>query len=85
MRCAGVNGTDGRGHKCKDDTYCCFCSEGYSKVLQEDQLNVEILAGTIREVFSERMFWRERLSKFGSTDALDLIISEIERAFADVD
>jgi len=60
-------------------------SEGYSKVLQEDQLNVEILAGTIREVFSERMFWRERLSKFGSKDALDLIISEIERAFADVD
>ena len=22
----GVNGTDGRGHPCKDGTYCCFCS-----------------------------------------------------------
>ena len=21
----GVNGTDGRGHPCEDDTYCCFC------------------------------------------------------------
>ena len=21
----GVNGTDGMGHPCKDDTYCCFC------------------------------------------------------------
>ena len=22
----GVNGTDGHGNVCKDDTYCCFCS-----------------------------------------------------------
>ncbi|HBP15358.1 MAG TPA: UDP-N-acetylglucosamine--N-acetylmuramyl-(pentapeptide) pyrophosphoryl-undecaprenol N-acetylglucosamine transferase, partial [Gammaproteobacteria bacterium] len=60
-------------------------SAGYSKVLQEDELNVEILTRTIREVFSNRSFWQERLSKFGSKDALALIISEIERAIADVD
>ena len=23
----GVNGTDGRGHPCKDGTYCCFCED----------------------------------------------------------
>ena len=25
----GLNGTDGRGHKCADDTYCCFCGDYY--------------------------------------------------------
>ena len=24
----GVNGTDGHGHKCENDTYCCFCHRG---------------------------------------------------------
>ena len=60
-------------------------SEGYSTVLQEDELNVEMLTRTIREVFSGRSFWRKRLSKFRSKDSLALIISEIERAIANVD
>ena len=60
-------------------------SEGYSTVLREDELNVEMLTRTIREVFSGRSFWRKRLSKFRSKDSLALIISEIERAIANVD
>ena len=60
-------------------------SGGYSAVLQEDDLNVDTLTGTIREVFSERRFWQQRLSEFRSKDSLALIISEIERAIASVD
>jgi hypothetical protein len=44
-----------------------------------------MLTRTIRVVFSGRSFWRKRLSKFRSKDSLALIISEIERAIANVD
>lgn len=27
----GVNGTDGRGHPCKDGTYCCFCESKWGQ------------------------------------------------------
>ena len=60
-------------------------SAGCSTVLQEDELDIGLLIRTIHAVVDDRRFWLKRLSKFRSKDALALIISEIERAIADVD
>ena len=29
----GVNGSDGHGHSCQDDTYCCYCMDDWDRTL----------------------------------------------------
>lgn len=45
----GVNGSDAHGHKCKDDTYCCFCADDWGRTVP---CNTTLGQANVKQYFS---------------------------------
>lgn len=55
-----------------------FEAQGFSKVLQEEELSGQVLMDTIREVFQDSDKYYQRMSKSSQSDAVSMVISLIE-------
>ena len=53
-------------------------TNGWSKVIAQDQLNGDSILEAVRELFSNRQQWQEKMNDFSRLDSLSIILDALE-------
>ena len=70
--------TASRGDQVENAAYA--RAEGYSLVVEENELSTEVLVNSVKRLYQDFDVWRGQLANFVAPDSTNLILSELEKA-----